>query len=60
MQLFLLPVFNIKGNDYRLIASINYTYQIVRIKWLGTHKEYDEIDVREVQYDKERYYGKAD
>jgi mRNA interferase HigB len=53
-------VFNIKGNDYRLIASINYPYQIVRIKWLGTHREYDAIDAKEVQYDKERYYGKAD
>ena len=53
-------VFNIKGNDYRLIASINYPYQIVRIRWLGTHREYDAIDAKEVEYDKERYYGKAD
>jgi mRNA interferase HigB len=48
-------VFNIKGNDYRLIVSINYHYQFVLIKWLGTHKEYDTIDAREVVYDKERY-----
>ena len=53
-------VFNIKGNDYRLIVSINYDYQIVLVKWLGTHKEYDNIDAREVQYDKERYTGSAD
>lgn len=43
-------VFNIKGNDYRLVAAIDYQRQIVFIKWLGTHKEYDIIDVRTVQY----------
>lgn len=48
-------VFNIKGNDYRLIASINYSYQILFVKWLGTHKEYDAIDAREVDYDEDRY-----
>jgi mRNA interferase HigB len=48
-------VFNIKGNDYRLIASINYDYRLVRVKWLGTHKEYDTIDAKEVPYDKKRY-----
>ena len=53
-------VFNIKGNDYRLIVTINYPYQIVRIKWLGTNREYDAIDAKEVQYDKERYHGKGD
>jgi len=53
-------VFNIKGNDYRLIASINYDYQLVRIKWLGTHREYDNIDAREVPYDKKRYSGSSD
>jgi len=53
-------VFNIKGNDYRLIASINYDYQLVRVKWLGTHKEYDNIDAREVPYDKKRYSGSPD
>lgn len=53
-------VFNIKGNDYRLIATVNYPYKIVRIKWLGTHQEYDRIDAREVQYDKQRYSGSPD
>ena len=48
-------VFNIKGNDYRLIASINYGHQILFVKWLGTHKEYDGIDAREVDYDEDRY-----
>jgi mRNA interferase HigB len=43
-------VFNIKGNDYRLVAAINYRLQIVFIKWLGSHAEYDKIDVRTVKY----------
>jgi len=53
-------VFNIKGNDYRLIVAVDYHYQFVLIKWLGTHKEYDTIDAREVAYDKERYTDSAD
>ena len=53
-------VFNIKGNDYRLIVSIDYHYQFMRIKWLGTHKEYDDIDAREVTYEKERYSSTSD
>jgi len=48
-------VFNIKGNDYRLIVAINYHYQILLILWLGTHKECDKIDATEVTYEKERY-----
>src|ERR1700674_6144746 len=43
-------VFNIKGNDYRLVVAIHYRLQIVFIKWLGSHAEYDKIDVRTVQY----------
>jgi len=43
-------VFNIKGNAYRLVAAVDYGRAIVFIKWLGTHKEYDAIDVRTVQY----------
>ena len=48
-------VFNIKGNDYRLVVAINFHYQILLIIWLGTHKEYDKIDVTKVAYEKERY-----
>jgi len=48
-------VFNIKGNAYRLIVAINYYYQLLLIKWLGTHKEYDQIDAEKVEYDKKRY-----
>ena len=43
-------VFNIKGNDYRLVAAINYRHQIVFIKWIGTHADYDKIDVKTVRY----------
>lgn len=43
-------VFNIKGNDYRLVVAINYRHQIVFIKWLGTHADYDNIDVKTVRY----------
>ena len=37
-------VFNIKGNNYRLIIKINYDYKIVWIRFIGTHAEYDKID----------------
>lgn len=41
-------VFNIKGNDYRLIVAFNYPYGIAFIKFVGTHKQYDEIDAETV------------
>jgi len=41
-------VFNIKGNDYRLVVKINYPYGVVYVRFVGTHEEYDEIDVKEV------------
>ncbi len=37
-------VFNIKGNNYRLIVSVAYEWGRVFIKFIGTHKEYDKID----------------
>ena len=43
-------VFNIKGNDYRLVVAIHYRLQIVFIKWLGSHAEYGKIDVKTVSY----------
>ena len=41
-------VFNIKGNDYRLVAKINYGYRIVYVRLVGTHAEYDSVNVEEV------------
>jgi mRNA interferase HigB len=40
--------FNIKGNSYRLVAAIDYSRRVVFIKWLGSHAEYNSIDVRTV------------
>ena len=37
-------VFNIKGNDYRLIARVQYQAGVLMIRFFGTHAEYDEID----------------
>lgn len=46
-------VFNIKGNSYRLVAAVDYRRGIVFIKWIGTHADYDRIDVRTVKYESE-------
>jgi mRNA interferase HigB len=43
-------VFNIKGNDYRLVVAVDFEKGIAWIKWIGTHKDYDKIDVKEVRY----------
>ena len=44
-------VFNIKGNDYRLIVDIEYKLKIVFVVWFGTHAEYDKIEVKKVSYE---------
>ena len=41
-------VFNIAGNKYRLIAKINYHAKIVFVKFVGTHKQYDKINVKDL------------
>ncbi|WP_322996084.1 type II toxin-antitoxin system HigB family toxin [Castellaniella sp.] len=42
-------VFNIKGNDYRLIVAIAYKLGIVYIKFIGTHAQYDKVDAETVE-----------
>ncbi len=44
-------VFNIRGNNYRLVVSVDFEKGIVWIKWIGTHRDYDRIDVREVNHE---------
>ena len=41
-------VFNIKGNNYRLIVKINFQYQMMWIRFIGTHKEYDKINATNI------------
>jgi mRNA interferase HigB len=43
-------VFNIRGNHYRLVVDIEYKLGIIFIVWIGTHKEYDKINVKEINY----------
>lgn len=42
-------VFNIKGNDYRLIVAVAYRFGAVYIKFIGTHKAYDAVDAETVE-----------
>jgi mRNA interferase HigB len=41
-----------QGKDYRPVVAIDYEKGIVWIKWIGTHPEYDRIDVRTVEHDR--------
>ena len=41
-------VFNIKGNDYRLVVAIDYEFQVIFIRFIGTHKQYDKIDAKTI------------
>ena len=41
-------VFNIKGNDFRLVAIIIYVSQKVYVRWIETHAAYDKIDVKNI------------
>ena len=43
-------VFDIKGNDYRLVTEVDYRRFLVFIIWVGTHTAYDRINVRTVKY----------
>jgi mRNA interferase HigB len=41
-------VFNVKGNDYRLVAAIKYPAGVLAIRFFGSHTEYDKIDAETV------------
>jgi mRNA interferase HigB len=42
-------VFNIKGNDYRLVVAVAYRFGALYIKFVGTHKQYDAVDADTVE-----------
>ena len=41
-------VFNVCGNKYRLVVKINYSFSIIYIRFIGTHREYDKINAEEI------------
>ncbi len=41
-------VFNIKGNTYRLVVSIDYEFQVIFIRFIGTHEQYDKINAKTI------------
>ena len=45
-------VFNIMGNNFRLVVRIVFDFKVIQIKWFGTHDEYDKTDVATIQYKK--------
>ena len=45
-------VFNIKGNSYRLVVAVDFEKSIVWIKWIGTHRDYERIDVTKVEHER--------
>lgn len=53
-------IFNIKGNDYRLIVSVNFKQLAAYIIWFGTHEEYNKINVAKVEFDTKILNYKSD
>jgi mRNA interferase HigB len=41
-------VFNIAGNKYRIVVWINYPYRVVYIRFVGTHRQYDDVDAQTI------------
>jgi mRNA interferase HigB len=41
-------VFNVKGNDYRLVVSVRYDLGLMYVRFVGTHRQYDKIDVKTI------------
>ena len=53
-------VFDIKGNDYRVVTAINYENGWLFIKFIGTHNEYDKIDANTIDLYKPKKKNKSD
>ena len=45
-------IFNIMGNNFRLLVRVSFDYKAIQIKWFGTHSEYDKIDVKKIKFKK--------
>ncbi len=41
-------IFNIKGNDYRLVVWVKYEPGLLFVRFIGTHRQYDKIDVETI------------
>jgi mRNA interferase HigB len=41
-------VYNIKDNTYRLVVAIDFDFQIAFVRFIGTHSQYDKIDVKTI------------
>jgi mRNA interferase HigB len=41
-------VFNVAGNKYRIVVWINFPYRVVYVRFIGTHRQYDQIDAQSV------------
>lgn len=37
-------IFNVRGNSYRMVVRVAYAVQVVSVRWIGTHAEYDKVD----------------
>lgn len=44
-------IFNIRGNEFRLITMVNFKQSAAYIIWFGTHKEYDTVNAEKVEFD---------
>lgn len=44
-------IFNVKGNDFRLICSVNFKQMAAYVIWFGMHKEYDKIDATTIKFE---------
>ena len=41
-------IFNVKGNDYRLVVAVRYDRGLMYVRFIGTHRQYDKLDVETI------------